>query len=66
MIGTVLVIFGVLGIAGAIFGKDFRAADAITLHELKPKIPTWLGRFLCAVVGTGLLAIGIKVLVDGK
>lgn len=66
MIGSVLVIFGFLGIAGAIFGKDFRAANAVTLHELKPKIPAWLGRLLCAVVGTGLIAIGIVKLVRGK
>ena len=66
MIGTALVIFGVWGIAGAIFRKDFRAADAITPRELKPKSPTWLGRLLSAVVGTGLLAIGVNVLVERK
>jgi len=63
VIGTILVIFGALAIAGAIFGKDFRAADAITLQESKRKIPAWLGRLLCGVVGVGLIAIGIKVLV---
>jgi len=63
MIGTILVIFGALGIAGAIFGKDFRSADAITLHELKQRIPTWLGRLLCIVVGIGLIAIGIKMII---
>lgn len=66
MIGTVSVVFGVLGIAGAIFGKDFRMADAETLVETKQKMPTWLGRLLCAVVGTCLIAIGIKMLVEGK
>lgn len=63
MIGTVLVIFGALGIAGAILGKDFRAADANTLHDLRQRIPTWLGCLLCALVGTGLIAIGITILV---
>ena len=65
MVGTLLVIFGGLAIAGAIFGKDFRAADAITLQELRQKIPAWVGRLLCGVVGVGLIAIGIKMLIGG-
>ena len=66
MIGTILVIFGVLGIAGAVLGKDFRVADPETLIETKQKMPTWLGRLLWAVVGTGMIGIGIKMQVDGK
>jgi hypothetical protein len=68
MIDIFLVIFGVLGIAGGIFGKDFRQADSVALHEFKgdSKMPTWLGRVLFIVAGTGLVAIGIKLLVEGK
>ena len=68
MIGAILVIFGVLGIAGAIFAKEFWAADAIGLHEFKPKqkLPTWLGRLVCAVAGLGLIVVGIKMLVAAK
>jgi len=44
VIGTGLVIFGVLGIAGAIFAKEFWAVDALGLHEFKQKqrLPTRL------------------------
>ena len=63
VIGTVLVIFGALGIAEAILEKDFRAADANTLRALRQRIPTWLGCLLCVLVGTGLIAIGITILV---
>ena len=66
MLGAILVVFGVLGIAGAIFAKDFWAADVIALHEFKQKLPTWLGRLVCAVAGLGLIAVGIKMLVGGK
>jgi hypothetical protein len=67
MVGTLLVIFGAIGIAGAIFAKDFYAADGLGLHEFKPKqkIPTWLGRLVCAVAGVGLIAVGIKMLLGG-
>jgi hypothetical protein len=63
MIGVLLIIFGVLGITGAIFAKDFWAADVIALHEFKQKLPTWLGRFVCAVAGAGLIAVGVKMLI---
>jgi hypothetical protein len=65
MVAALLVIFGVLGVAGGILAKDFYAADAITLQEFKPKrkIPTWLGRLICIVAGVGLMCIGIKMLV---
>jgi hypothetical protein len=66
MIGTLLIIFGVLGIAGAIFAKEFWAADVMALHEFKQKLPTWLGRLVCAVAGVGLIAVGVKMLVGGE
>jgi hypothetical protein len=59
-----LIIFGVLAVAGGIFGKDFYRADVITLAALKDKSSTWSGRLLFIVVGTGLIAIGIKLLWD--
>lgn len=66
MIGTGLVIFRVLGIAGAIFGKEFWAADVVALHEFRRKHPTWLGRLVFVVAGVGLIAIGCKMLIEGK
>jgi hypothetical protein len=68
MIGAILVIFGVLGIEGAIFAKEFWAVDGLGLHEFKQKqkLPTWLGRLVCAVAGLGLIAVGIKMLVGAK
>ncbi len=62
MIGVLLIIFGALGITGAIFAKDFWAADVIALHEFKRKLPTWLGRLVCVVAGIGLIAVGFKML----
>jgi hypothetical protein len=66
MIGALLVIFGALGIAGAIFAKEFWAADGLGLHEFKRKLPTWLGRLVCAVAGFGLIAVGVKMLIGSE
>jgi hypothetical protein len=68
MIGTLLVALGALGIWGAIFAKEFWAVDGLGLHEFKrkQKLPTWLGRLLSAVVGVGLIAIGVKMLIRGE
>lgn len=68
MIGTLLVIFGALGIAQAILAKEFWAVDGLGLHEFKKKrkLPTWLGRLVGAVVGLGLIAVGVKMLIGGE
>ncbi len=65
---TVLVIFGALGIAQAISAKEFWAVDGLGLHEFKKKrkLPNWLGRLVGAVVGLGLIAVGVKMLIGGK
>jgi hypothetical protein len=65
-VGILLVIFGVLGILGGVFGKEFYAADVIALHEYKQKRSKWSGRLLFIVVGVGLVCIGIKLLFDGR
>lgn len=66
--GALFVIVGALGIAGGIFGKNFRNADILGLHEFRDqsKTPTWLGRVVFIVAGLGLIAVGIKMLVEGK
>jgi hypothetical protein len=61
--GVLLVIFGVLAIAGGVFGKDFRAADVVALGEFKQKSSKWSGRLVFIVVGLGLIGVGIKMLV---
>jgi hypothetical protein len=61
--GVFLVIFGLLAIAGGIFGKDFRAADVIALGEFKQKTSKWSGRLVFIVVGLSLIGVGIKMLV---
>jgi hypothetical protein len=68
MIGALLIIFGVLAIAQAIFAKEFWAADGLGLHEFKKKrkLPTWLGRLVSGVAGVSLIAIGVKMLIGGK
>jgi hypothetical protein len=67
MIGTLLVVFGVVGIWGAIFVKEFWAVDGLGLREFKrkQKHPAWRGRLVWAVAGLGLIAVGIKMLVWG-
>jgi hypothetical protein len=66
MVGTLLVIFGVIGIAGAIFAKDFYVGDGLREFKANQKMPTWLGRLVCCVAGAGLIAGGIKMLIEGK
>jgi len=39
--GIFLVIFGGLAIAGGIFGKDFNAADVVSLYAYKQKSSKW-------------------------
>jgi hypothetical protein len=60
--GILLIIFGVSGIAGGIFGKDFHAADVFALGEFKQKSSRWSGRLVFIVVGVGLIGVGIKLL----
>jgi hypothetical protein len=68
MIGTLLLIFGAIGIVGAILAKDFYVADVLGLREFKSRqrIPAWLGRLVCVFAGVGLIAVGIKMLIEGK
>jgi len=66
MVSTLLVIFGIMSLAGGIFGKDFRAADVIALGEFKQKASEWSGRLVFIVVGVGLIGIGIKMLVGSQ
>jgi hypothetical protein len=68
VIGIILVVFGALGIWGAIFAKEFWAVDGLGLHEFKKKqkLPTWLGRLVCGVAGLGLIAVGVKMLLEGS
>ena len=46
-----LMVFGTLGIVGGVLGKEFHAADIITLHAYRQKTPTWLGRLVFFVAG---------------
>ena len=64
--GIVLIIFGILGIAGGVFGKEFHAADVIALGEFNRKVPKWLGRLVFFLAGAGLIGIGIKMLLGSE
>jgi len=64
--GIFLVIFGGLAIAGGIFGKDFNAADVVSLYAYKQKSSKWSGRLVFLLVGAGLVAIGVKLLVGAE
>ncbi len=64
--GVLLVIFGVLAIAGGVLGKDFHVAGVIALSEFKQKRSRWSGRLVFIVVGVGLIGIGIKMLLGAE
>jgi hypothetical protein len=64
--GIYFVVFGCLAIVGGIFGKDFYAADVITLGAYKQKSPKWFGRLVFIVVGIFLWVLGIKFLLDAS
>jgi hypothetical protein len=64
--GIFLVIFGGLAIAGGIFGKNFYAADVDSLSVFKQKRSTWSGRLVFLLVGAGLVAIGVKLIVRAE
>jgi hypothetical protein len=59
--GVLLVLFGVLAIAGGVLGKSFQAADVIALGDYKQKSSRWSGRLVFIVVGVGLIGIGITL-----
>jgi hypothetical protein len=62
--GVLLIVFGVLGIAGGILGTGFYKADVIALGAFKEKSSTWSGRLVFIAVGAALIAVGIKLLWD--
>ena len=66
IMGVLLVIFGVLAIAGGVLGNNFQAADVIALGEFKQKSSRWSGRLVFVVVGVGLIGIGIKMLLGAE
>jgi hypothetical protein len=61
--GILLVVFGALGIAAGIFGKDFYAADVDSLSPFKQRSSRWSGRLVFLLAGAALVAIGVKLLV---
>jgi len=63
---VLLMVFGVLGIVGGVLGKEFHAADIITLQAYKQKVTTWLGRLVFIIVGVGLVGIGVKMLLGAE
>lgn len=64
--GVLLLIAGCAAILGGIFGKDFYAADVITLAPFRQRSSTWSGRLVFLLVGAGLIAIGTVILIQGS
>jgi hypothetical protein len=57
-----LLLFGLLAVLIAIFGKEFTSGeDAFGRKNDKP-IPTWQGKLLFGVVGTALVLIAVTLL----
>ncbi len=59
----ILIAFGVVAILAGVLGKEFTAADVISLAEFKPptKISTWSGRVVFIGIGVGLILVGIHL-----
>jgi hypothetical protein len=66
--GLFLVVFGIVGILGGIFGKNFYVADILSLSGFKheQKRSTWSGRLIFLAVGAFLIAVGIKLLMAAE
>jgi hypothetical protein len=62
--GVLLVICGVLAIAGGVFGKEFYVADVLGSDSYKRRRSTWSGRLIFILGGVCFLALGIKFLLD--
>jgi hypothetical protein len=62
--GVLLVICGVVAIAGGVFAKEFYSADVLSLAPYEERMPRWAGRLLFILVGVFFLAVGIKLLLD--
>jgi hypothetical protein len=62
--GILLIAAGLVGIAGGVFGKEFYEADISSVSVGSRKSSTWSGRLIFIIVGTGLIAVGIKLLMS--
>jgi hypothetical protein len=62
--GILLIAAGLVGIAGGVFGKKFYEADILSVSVGSRKSSTWSGRLIFIIVGTGLIAVGIKLLMS--
>jgi hypothetical protein len=61
-----MIAFGVVSLAGGLLGKEFYYADIVTLAQGKRRSSTWSGRLVFIVVGVGLIAVGLKFLIDSR
>jgi hypothetical protein len=61
-----LIAAGLVGIASGVFGKKFYEADILSVSVGTRKSSTWSGRLIFIVAGTGLIAVGIKLLVSSN
>ena len=66
--GVLLIISGIVGIVGGIFGKNFYVADVISLSTFRheKKCSTWSVRLVFLLVGVSLVAVRIKLLVSAE
>jgi hypothetical protein len=62
----VFVVIGILSITAGVFGKNFYAADVISLHAYKQRSSTWSGRLVFILVGVLFIALGITFYVRAK
>jgi hypothetical protein len=61
--GILFIIGGIAAIIAGILGKEFHAADVMSLGEYKQKTSKWSGRLVFILAGLILIAVGVKMLV---
>lgn len=64
--GVFLIAFGAVGVVIGIFGETFYSADVNALNAFSEKSSKWSGRLVFIAGGSFLIAVGIKLLLDGQ
>lgn len=65
-VGIVIVLAGVGGIVGGIFGRDFFVGDADAISSFSERRSRRSGKTICITVGVLIIACGLKVLLFGQ
>jgi hypothetical protein len=63
LLSVIFLIFGVIAILIAIFGKEFKVADSEGFEfKSKRPMPTWLGKLIAGIVGCAFVLYALTSL----